>query len=186
MGFEDGVRLVQERGAAMQAAADMVDSGMASVIGLDSEKVGELCQAAAEQSGKPVQIANYLCKGNYAVSGASEAIGTVMKIAKPDFKARMAVKLAVAGAFHTDFMKPAVERLKAVLDTVEVKEPRIPVVSNVDGKAHKTPAVIKEILLEQVTSPVRWEDTMATMLAADFEAAYELGPGKVLGGILKR
>jgi len=184
--FEDGVRLVQERGAAMQAAADMVDSGMASVIGLDSEKVGELCKAAAEKSGKPVQIANYLCKGNYAVSGASEAIDTLMKIAKPEFKARMAIKLAVAGAFHTEFMQPAAERLKAVLDKVEVKEPRIPVVSNVDGNAHKNPAVIKEILLQQLTSPVKWEDSMATMLAADFESAYELGPGKVLAGILKR
>merc|ERR1712048_236598 len=137
--------------------ADMVDSGMASVIGLDSEKVGELCKAAAEKSGKPVQIANYLCKANYAVSGASEAIDTLMKIAKPEFKARMAVKLAVAGAFHTEFMQPAVDRLKAMLETIEVKEPRIPVVSNVDGKAHKNSAVIKEILTMQVTNPVKWE-----------------------------
>jgi [acyl-carrier-protein] S-malonyltransferase len=184
--FEDGVKLTKERGAAMQAAADMVDSSMASVIGLDSGKVADLCTAAAEKSGRPVRIANYLCKGNYAVSGATEAIDTVMEIAKPEFKARMAVKLAVAGAFHTDFMKPAVERLQAVLDTIEVKEPRIPVVSNVDGKAHKSPAVIKEILLQQVTAPVKWEDSMASMLAADFESAYELGPGKVLAGILKR
>lgn len=184
--FEDGVKLTKERGAAMQAAADASDSGMASVIGLDSGKVDELCKAAAEQSGKPVQIANYLCKGNYAVSGASEAIDKVMAIAKPDFKARMVVKLAVAGAFHTEFMQPAVEKLKAVLDTVEVKEPRIPVVSNVDGKAHKSAAVIKEILTMQVTSPVKWEDSMASMLAADFESAYELGPGKVLAGIMKR
>uniref|UniRef100_A0A7S3ZET9 Malonyl-CoA:ACP transacylase (MAT) domain-containing protein n=1 Tax=Lotharella globosa TaxID=91324 RepID=A0A7S3ZET9_9EUKA len=184
--FEDGVRLVQERGAAMQAAADMTKSSMASVIGLDSEKVSELCKAASEQSGKPVQIANYLCKGNYAVSGDAEAIDKVMEIAKPDFKARMAVKLAVAGAFHTDFMKPAVERLQNMLDKVEVKEPRIPVVSNVDGKAHKDPKVIKEILKQQVTSPVLWENTMAAMLESDFEQAYEIGPGKVLAGILKR
>mmetsp|Transcript_10980 Transcript_10980/g.15265 ORF Transcript_10980/g.15265 Transcript_10980/m.15265 type:complete len:432 (+) Transcript_10980:1-1296(+) len=184
--FEDGVRLVQERGAAMQAASDMVESSMASVIGLDSAKVKELCESAKEKSGKPVQIANYLCKGNYAVSGAKEAIDTVMEIAKPDFKARMAVKLAVAGAFHTEFMQPAVDRLKAVLETVEVKEPRIPVVSNVDAKAHKDPAVIKEILTQQVTNPVLWENTMSGMLESDFEQAYEIGPGKVLAGILKR
>lgn len=184
--FEDGVRLVQERGAAMQAAADAADSGMASVIGLDKEKVADLCKAAAEQSGKPVQVANFLCKGNYAVSGASEAIDKVMEIAKPEFKARMAIKLAVAGAFHTDFMQSAVERLTAMLEKTEVKEPRIPVVSNVDGKAHKDPKIIKEILTMQVTSPVKWEDTMTQMLAADFESAYELGPGKVLSGLLKR
>jgi len=104
--FEDGVRLVQERGAAMQEAADMVESSMASVIGLSSEKVDEICSKASEETGQPVRIANYLCNGNYAVSGAKEAIDKVMEIAKPEFKARMAVKLAVAGAFHTDFMKP--------------------------------------------------------------------------------
>mmetsp|Transcript_11331 Transcript_11331/g.13486 ORF Transcript_11331/g.13486 Transcript_11331/m.13486 type:complete len:425 (+) Transcript_11331:58-1332(+) len=184
--FEDGVRLVQERGAAMQAAADMVESSMASVIGLSSEKVDEICSKASEETGKPVRIANYLCNGNYAVSGAKEAIDKVMEIAKPEFKARMAVKLAVAGAFHTDFMKPAVQRLETMLDTVEVKEPRIPVVSNVDGKAHKDPQVIKELLTQQVTSPVMWENTMASMLESDFENAYEIGPGKVLTGILKR
>merc|ERR1711871_1381168 len=86
----------------------------------------------------------------------------------------------------TEFMQPAVDRLKAVLEKVEVKEPRIPVVSNVDGKAHKDPAIIKEILTQQVTSPVKWEDTMKTMLEADFETGYEIGPGKVLAGILKR
>ncbi|GAB5363549.1 hypothetical protein AAMO2058_000893000 [Amorphochlora amoebiformis] len=184
--FEDGVRLVQERGAAMQAAADMAESAMASVIGLDSEKVSEICKAASERSGKEVRIANYLCKGNYAVSGAKEAIDTVMEIAKPEFKARMAVKLAVAGAFHTDFMLPAVERLSKMLETIDVKEPRIPVVSNVDGKAHKDPKVIKEILTQQVTSPVLWENTMGAMFASDFEKAYEIGPGKVLAGIMKR
>jgi len=170
----------------MQAAADMVESSMASVIGLSSEKVDEICSKASEETGKPVRIANYLCNGNYAVSGAKEAIDKVMEIAKPEFKARMAVKLAVAGAFHTDFMKPAVQRLETMLDTVEVKEPRIPVVSNVDGKAHKDPQVIKELLTQQVTSPVMWENTMASMLESDFENAYEIGPGKVLTGILKR
>ena len=108
--FEDGVKLVKLRGESMQAAADATASSMASVIGLSSDKVDELCKAASEQcDGEPVQIANYLCNGNYAVSGSVAAIDKVAEIAKPEFKARMVVKLAVAGAFHTDFMAPAAE-----------------------------------------------------------------------------
>jgi [acyl-carrier-protein] S-malonyltransferase len=101
LSFEDGVKITKARGEAMQAASDAVDSGMVSVIGLDSDKVKELCLMASEKSGEQVQIANYLCKGNYAVSGASKACDSVTELAKPEFKARMTVKLAVAGAFHT-------------------------------------------------------------------------------------
>merc|ERR1719199_1998788 len=141
----------------MQAAADLIDSTMVSVIGLDKEKVMELCAVASERSGGKVQIANLLCNGNYAVSGESKACATLMEIAKPEFKARMTVRLAVAGAFHTDFMAPAVEKLGAVLDEIEIVKPRIPVVSNVDAKPHADPAVIREILTTQVTAPVQWE-----------------------------
>lgn len=101
LSFADGVKITKARGEAMQAASDAVDTGMVSVIGLDSDKVKELCGAASEKSGAPIQIANYLCKGNYAVSGASSACDAVAELAKPDFGARMTVKLAVAGAFHT-------------------------------------------------------------------------------------
>lgn len=184
--FEDGVRITKARGEAMQAASDAVQTGMVSVIGLDKDKVAELCAAASEQSGEKIQIANYLCNGNYAVSGSLKACDKVAEIAKPDFKARMTVKLAVAGAFHTEFMKPAVAALEQVLASVEIKKPRIPVVSNVDAKAHSDPAVIKKLLATQVTSPVLWENTMDLMLASGFEEAYELGPGKVTSGILKR
>merc|ERR1719362_78468 len=111
----------------MQKAADAMPSGMVSVIGLDSEKTAELCAEASKQSGKTVQIANYLCKGNYTVSGDQAACDTLMEIAKPSFKARMAVKAAVAGAFHTDFMAPAVESLRKALAEADIKTPRIPV-----------------------------------------------------------
>lgn len=184
--FEDGVKITKARGEAMQAASDAVDSGMVSVIGLKKEKVKELCEAASEQSGEQIQIANYLCNGNYAVSGSQKACDKVAEIAKPDFKARMTVKLAVAGAFHTNFMKPAVAALESVLADVEIKKPRIPVISNVDAKAHSDPASIKKLLATQVTSPVLWENTMDLMLSSGFEKAYELGPGKVTTGILKR
>lgn len=101
LSFADGVKITKARGEAMQAASDAVDTGMVSVIGLDSDKVMELCAAASEKSGEKIQIANFLCKGNYAVSGSSAACDVVAEIAKPDYKARMTVKLAVAGAFHT-------------------------------------------------------------------------------------
>jgi [acyl-carrier-protein] S-malonyltransferase len=184
--FEDGVKITKARGEAMQAASDAVDTGMVSVIGLDKEKVADLCEMASSTSGSKIQIANFLCSGNYACSGASEAIQVVMERAKPDFKARMTVKLSVAGAFHTAFMEPAVDSLRQVLDAVEIQKPRIPVISNVDAKPHSDPAVIKELLATQVTSPVLWENTMELVLSRGFEQAYELGPGKVTAGILKR
>jgi [acyl-carrier-protein] S-malonyltransferase len=184
--FEDGVKITKARGEAMQAASDAVDTGMVSVIGLDKTKVADLCEMASSKSGSKIQIANYLCNGNYAVSGASQACQAVTELAKPEFKARMTVKLAVAGAFHTNFMEPAVEALKSVLDTVEIQKPRIPVISNVDAKPHSDPAIIKQLLATQVTSPVLWENTMELVLSRGFEQAYELGPGKVTAGILKR
>jgi [acyl-carrier-protein] S-malonyltransferase len=184
--FEDGVKITKARGEAMQAASDAVDTGMVSVIGLDKGKVAELCEMASSEAGSKVQIANYLCNGNYACSGSAGAIDVIMERAKPEFKARMTVRLAVAGAFHTSYMGPAVDSLRKVLDTVEIKKPRIPVLSNVDAKPHSDPAVIKELLATQVTSPVLWENTMELVLSRGFEQAYELGPGKVTAGILKR
>lgn len=186
MSFEDGVKLTKLRGEAMQAASDAVDSGMVSVIGLDSTTVAALCLEASAQSGGKVEIANYLCNGNYAVSGDKKACATVCEIAKPEFKARMTVPLAVAGAFHTDFMAPAVAALEAALQDVEIKAPKIPVVSNVDAAPHSDPETIKELLAKQVTSPVLWENAVANVLERGFEQGYELGPGKVIAGIFKR
>lgn len=184
--FADCVKITKIRGQAMQAASDAVESGMASIIGLKKEKVAELCEAAAEKSGESVKIANFLCAGNYAVSGSSKALDVVSEIAKPEFKARMAIRLAVAGAFHTDFMAPAVSALEEVLAETDIKKPRIPVISNVDAKPHSDPEIIRKLLATQVTSPVLWENTMDLMLSKDFERAVELGPGKVTAGILKR
>lgn len=186
LSFADGVKITKARGEAMQTASDAVDTGMVSVIGLAKEKVAELCTMASEKSGEKIQIANYLCNGNYAVSGTSAACEAVNELAKPEFKARMTVKLAVAGAFHTDFMAPAVNALEKVLEEVEIQKPRIPVISNVDAKPHSDPQVIKKLLATQVTSPVLWEDSVNLILSRDFSKAYELGPGKVTAGILRR
>lgn len=184
--FEDGVRITKARGEAMQAASDAIDTGMVSIIGLDKDKVADLCKMASEKSGESIQIANFLCNGNYAVSGTTAACTAVTELAKPEFKARMTVKLAVAGAFHTNFMSPAVSALKEILDTITISKPRIPVICNVDAKPHSDPAVIKSLLATQVTSPVLWENSMDLVLSKGFEQAYELGPGKVTTGILKR
>mmetsp|Transcript_19658 Transcript_19658/g.27232 ORF Transcript_19658/g.27232 Transcript_19658/m.27232 type:complete len:361 (-) Transcript_19658:125-1207(-) len=185
--FEDGLRIVKARGEAMQAASDAQPSGMVSVIGLDSETVQKACAAATEKAGEgQVAIANYLCNGNYACSGSIPACEALAEIAKPEFKARMVVKLAVAGAFHTDYMAPAVAKLEEVLASTEFVTPRIPVVSNVDAQPHSDPDTIKSILAKQVTCPVQWETSMKTLLENGLEESYELGPGKVIAGIFKR
>lgn len=171
----------------MQAAADAKPSGMVSVIGLPSDKVAELCEAATAEVGadKGVKIANYLCNGNYAVSGGIEGCEAVGKLAK-DFKARMTVPLAVAGAFHTEYMQPAVEKLQTALNDTVIIEPRIPVISNVDALPHSDPETIKKILAMQVTSPVQWETTLKTLLEKGLEESFEIGPNKVIAGIMKR
>ncbi|XP_010469886.1 PREDICTED: uncharacterized protein LOC104749872 [Camelina sativa] len=185
--FEDGLKLVKLRGEAMQAAADAAKSAMVSIIGLDSEKVQQLCDAANQEvdEADKVQIANYLCPGNYAVSGGLKGIEVVEAKAK-SIKARMTVRLAVAGAFHTSFMEPAVSRLEAALAATEIRSPRIPVISNVDAQPHADPDTIKKILARQVTSPVQWETTVKTLLSKGLQSSYELGPGKVIAGIFKR
>ncbi|GMP89816.1 hypothetical protein CsSME_00041211 [Camellia sinensis var. sinensis] len=185
--FEDGLKLVKLRGEAMQEAADAAKSAMVSIIGLDSDKVQQLCDAANEEvdEADKVQIANFLCPGNYAVSGGVKGVETVEAKAK-SFKARMTVRLAVAGAFHTSFMEPAVSRLEAALAATEIRTPRIPVISNVDAQPHADPDTIKKILAQQVTSPVQWETTVKTLLARGVKKSYELGPGKVIAGIVKR
>ncbi|XP_076957260.1 uncharacterized protein LOC143632690 [Bidens hawaiensis] len=185
--FKDGLKLVKLRGQAMQEAADAAKGAMVSIIGLDSDKVQQLCDAANEEveEAEKVQIANFLCTGNYAVSGGVKGIEAVEAKAK-SFKARMTVRLAVAGAFHTRFMNPALSQLESALSATEIKTPRIPVISNVDAQPHADPETIKKILARQVTSPVQWETTVKTLLSRGLEKSYELGPGKVIAGIVKR
>ena len=186
LSFEDGVRITKVRGEAMQAAADLVDSSMVSVIGLDEAKCTALCEAASADSKGSVRMANLLCKGNYAVSGDTDACAKLMEIAKPDFGARMTIKLAVAGAFHTDLMAPAVGALEAALEAADISAPRIPVISNVNALPHTDPAAIKAQLAKQVTAPVLWEKSFLSAIASGYELGYELGPGKVIAGIAKR
>ena len=187
LAFEDGLRLVKLRGESMQAAADAAPSAMVSVIGLDAAKTADLCAAATAEVGAAdgVRIANFLCNGNYAVSGGVAGCDAVERLAK-GFGARMCVRLAVAGAFHTDYMKPAEDALRAALAATPVAVPRIPVISNVDAVPHSDPDTIKDILARQLTSPVQWETTVKTLLEKGLVKSYEIGPNKVIAGIMKR
>jgi [acyl-carrier-protein] S-malonyltransferase len=180
--FRDGVRLVQQRGAAMQAAADATPSAMVSVIGLEAPAVEEVCAEARSEG--LVQVANLLSPGNVVVSGARAAIEAVERVAGE--KRARTVRLAVAGAFHTPLMKPADESLAKALTGVALKPPRVPVWSNVDARPHTDPGEIRELLVKQVLQPVRWEETMRNLLADGFDRFYEIGPGRVLAGLLKR
>jgi [acyl-carrier-protein] S-malonyltransferase len=183
MDFETGLRLVQERGLAMQAAADAVPSGMVSILGLELNRVEELCREAAQ--GDVLQVANHLCPGNIAVSGTKAACERVVQLAE-GAGAMRAVPLAVAGAFHTPIMQPAVERLRAAIDAATIRRPRCPVISNVDARPHDDPAEIRALLLAQITAPVRWEDSMRWLLDQRIDEFLEVGPGRVLRGLLKR
>ncbi len=183
MSFDDGLKVVQERGAAMQAASDAVPSGMASILGLERPQVEALCEKAAQ--GDVLQVANLLCPGNIAVSGTKAACERVAAMAA-DAGAMRAVRLAVAGAFHTSIMQPAVERLTTVLANVPMQKPRLPVISNVDAEPHDDPEEIRRLLIRQLVSPVQWEDSMRRLLAMGCDRFYEIGPGRVLRGLLKR
>lgn len=182
LSFEDGLRVVQRRGQAMQAAADATPSGMVSILLLERPQVEQICQEASAHG--PLQIANYLCPGNLVVSGENAACERAAELAIA--AGGRAIPLAVAGAFHTHIMKPADEALAEALAGVEIRSPEIPVVSNVDALPHADPEEIRQLLIQQVLQPVRWEDSINYMLAAGCTDFYEVGPGKVLKGLLKR
>ncbi|MFY9252364.1 MAG: ACP S-malonyltransferase [Fuerstiella sp.] len=182
MSFEQGLKVVQRRGQAMQAAADATPSGMVSILLMDREQVQKVCDEASSEG--PIQIANYLCPGNIVVSGVNAACIRAAELAEQ--AGGRAIPLAVAGAFHTPIMKPADEQLAEVLSATEIRTPEIPVVSNVDAAVHTEPEEIRNILIQQVLQPVRWEDSIQVMLSSGCTDFYEVGPGKVLKGLMKR
>lgn len=182
--FEEGLKLVQLRGAAMQQAADREPSGMVSVLGIEPPQLDQLCNEARQ--GQVLQIANLLCPGNIVVSGHAAACQRLATAAEAA-GAMKVVPLSVAGAFHTPLMQPAVERLRVALSHAAFSTPRIPVVSNVDAQPHSEPEKMRELLERQVVAPVQWEASMRWLLGeGKVEMCYEVGPGKVLRSLLKR
>ena len=184
MEFEHALRVVKCRGEAMQAAADATPSGMVSVLGLELAQVEDLCEQS-RQPDEVLRIANHLCPGNIVVSGHNASCEKLVENAE-SAGAMKVVALAVAGAFHTPIMESALEQLAEVLAEVPMASPRIPVISNVDAQPHSDPEEIREILVKQVVSPVRWEDSMRLLLDDGYSNFYEVGPGRVLRGLLRR
>jgi [acyl-carrier-protein] S-malonyltransferase len=183
MSFDDGLKLVQARGLAMQAAAEATPSAMTSILGLDIADIDALVIEC--RGGETLEIANYLCPGNTVISGTLAAIERVEKLAQEKGGIRT-IRLTVAGAFHTNLMIPADRKLAEALAGIKLERLKIPVWSNVDGKPHSEPTEIRELLVRQVLSPVRWEDCVRGLLGQGVERFYEVGPGRVLAGLLKR
>lgn len=183
MDFEDGLVLVQERGAAMQKAADATPGGMVSILGLERSQVEDLCRRV--RGDDILEVANLLCPGNIVISGTNAACERAAEAAQAA-GAMKAVPLAVAGAFHTSIMRPADQRLAEVLASVPMRRPKIMVISNVDARPHDDPEEIRKLLVRQVLAPVLWEDSMRYLISQGFDRYYEVGPGRVLRGLLKR
>jgi len=179
MSFEDGLRVVRQRGRFMQEACDTTQGGMAAVIGLDEAPTREVCAEAG------VVLANLNCPGQLVISGESEKILKAVDLAKSR-GAKRAIPLPVAGAYHSPLMAGAQPKLQAELAKVKLSTPAVPVISNVTAQPHTTPNQIAARLVDQVTSSVRWEESMRHLLAQGFTRFIELGPGAALTGFLKR
>lgn len=183
--FEDALKIVRRRGELMQAAGSSNPGTMAAIIGMDDEKVELVCKKAAEQTGKEVVAANYNCPGQLVISGYVEAVKEAVDIAKED-GARMAMLLPVSGAFHSSLMEPAFVGLKESLETLDIKTPSCPIYSNFTAKPTSDVNEIRSNLLDQLMNPVRWTQTLQNMIQNGATSFVEVGPGKVLQGLVKR
>ena len=179
MSFEDGLRVVRQRGRFMQEACDTTRGGMAAVIGLDEPPTREVCAEAG------VVLANLNCPGQLVISGEIEKINKAVELAKAK-GAKRAIPLPVAGAYHSPLMAGAQPKLQAELAKIKLSAPNVPVISNVTAQPHGAPNEITARLVEQVTSSVLWENSMRYLLAQGFTRFIELGPGTALSGFMKR
>lgn len=186
LSFEDGLKLVKLRGELMQRAGEAVKGTMAAIIGLDSGTIEGICREASEAG--VVQVANYNSPGQIVISGTLEGVRKAMQLAK-EKKARLVKELVVHGAFHSPLMESAKIDFRAALDNTEFKKLRIPVYANVTGKPFTdttNAADIKKSLFDQLTSSVRWDESIVNMINDGAEEFIEIGPGKVLQGLVKR
>ncbi len=181
--FADAIKLVRLRGELMQKAGEENPGTMAAIVGLDASVVGEVTCKAYEVG--IVQAANFNSPGQIVISGSVVGVRKAMEIAK-ERGAKLVKELVVSGAFHSPLMQSAKDKLKEALDAVTINDAKIPVYVNVTAKPVQLAADIRTMLFEQVTSPVRWEETMNTMAADGAKKFVEIGPGKVLQGLVKR
>lgn len=182
LAFEDALRLVAKRAAAMQRACEINPSTMAAVLGLEDAKVEEVCNGITDEV---VVAANYNCPGQLVISGSTEGINKACELMK-EAGAKRALVLQVGGAFHSPLMEPAREELEAAIASTTFNTPICPVYQNVDAKPYTDPAQIKQNLIDQLTAPVRWTQTAQNMIADGAGKFTEVGPGNVLQGLVKK
>jgi [acyl-carrier-protein] S-malonyltransferase len=182
--FEDALMLVEKRGQAMQAAADATEGAMVSIIGLDEEQVSQLCAEASE--GELLSAVNFNCPGQIVVSGTKAACKRAEELA-PKYGAIKAVPLEVAGAFHTEMMSTAADTLKEALQNCKIVGPsETRIIANISAEYYQSAEKIAEGLIKQLTCPILWQKCMERLLADGVERLYEIGPGRVLTGLMRR
>jgi [acyl-carrier-protein] S-malonyltransferase len=180
--FEDALRLVQRRGELMQAASQSPPGGMVSIMGLEPVQVDDLCRTAG--SAGAIQPANYNCPGQIVVSGEKAACEQIVGLVEA--AGGRAIPLKVAGAFHSPLMKPAAEGLARMLAATPFATPRIPVIANVNCQPHRDGDTIRAWLTEQLTQPVRWQASIERLIGEGIEQFVEIGPGRVLSGLMRK
>jgi [acyl-carrier-protein] S-malonyltransferase len=182
--FEDGLRLVKKRGEAMQAAADATSGGMVAIIGLDEEKVKALCDEARQ--GELLEGVNFNCPGQIAISGTKGACERAEKLAEK-YGAMKAIRLEVAGAFHTSMMAAAAKALGEALAGTKINEPGgVKTIANINAEYYASAGQIREGLTKQLVQPIYWQKCIERLLAEGVDMFYEIGPGKVLTGLMRR
>lgn len=183
--FADGVKLVEARGQFMQQAVPEGTGAMYAIIGLDDDKVVASCQQAQEQSKQVVSAVNFNSPGQVVIAGNKDATELAANLCKEN-GAKRALPLAVSVPSHCALMQPAAEKLAELLNSIEFKAPQVPVLNNVDVASPSDPELIKKALVEQLYSPVRWTETIVKLADLEVENLLEVGPGKVLTGLIKR
>ena len=185
LSFEDALILVSKRAMAMQRACELNPSTMAAVLGMEDARVEEICKAIHEESGEVVVAANYNCPGQLVISGSMKGIELACERLKAA-GAKRAMTLPVGGAFHSPLMEPAKLELEAAIHSTRFQQPVCPVYQNVCASAVSDPNIIKNNLIEQLTAPVKWTQTVEQMIKDGASSFVEIGPGKVLQGLVKK
>jgi [acyl-carrier-protein] S-malonyltransferase len=183
LAFADAVRVVRQRGTFMQEAVPVGTGSMAAILGLGLDDLAVVCSDAAQ--GQVVAPANFNSDGQVVIAGHTEAVDRAIVLAK-EKGAKRAMPLPVSAPFHCSLMVPAGERLATVLDGIEVGAMTLPVIANVEAAPNQDPARVRELLVKQVSAPVRWQETIASMVELGVDRYVEIGPGKVLSGLVKR
>ena len=184
LSFEEGVYAVRKRGEFMENAVPNGEGSMAAILGLDRDSLFAVTNEVNE-SGNPVSLANLNCPGQIVISGSRKGVELASAKAK-EAGAKRALPLEVSGPFHSTLMKPAADQLREVLDGIEMKDSEVPIVANVTAEPIRSASEIKDKLIEQLYSPVLWEDSVRKMIELGVDTFIEIGPGKVLSGLIKK